>query len=129
MTELEYDFIYTKYWLEDPGWSLKDIGKYYNCRGNRIAVFMEKNNIPRRSYSEAGYNAFKCSFKLENLHEGQNTRTYPTYIHDHPKSELIENYLNKLKNPILSNKERKEIAIKLGCSFSLITKIYYGYKK
>ena len=69
MGELEYDFIYTKYWLEDPGWSTIDLAKYYNTYSTKIVRFMHKHNIPLRGPKEMSINTFKCPSKLETLRE------------------------------------------------------------
>lgn len=58
------------YWLCNPKWSTLDIAKVVGCSYPTVLEFMKKNRIPIRNPSEAGYNAFSCPKKRENILEG-----------------------------------------------------------
>lgn len=66
MSELDYDFIFTKYWLEEPGWSLRDLAKHYNTYQAKIIRFFRKNDIPTRTMSEGCKESWKCLSHYEN---------------------------------------------------------------
>ena len=66
MIELDYSFIYTKYWLEDPAWSLRDLANYYNTYQAKISRFMKKHDIPVRTMSEGCKESWKCPIHREN---------------------------------------------------------------
>lgn len=53
------------YWEVDPHWSAIDIAGVVGCKDSEVYYFMQRNNIPRRSTTEANLNRFNCPHKYE----------------------------------------------------------------
>lgn len=69
MNKIEYNFIYIKYWVAEPAWSVFDLANHYNCTPNVIYYWMRKWGIPFRNKEEAAKNKYLCPWKREDHKE------------------------------------------------------------
>ena len=61
------------YWECDPAYSIIDIVKVTGAPFSTVQRFMNKNDIPKRTRSEANLNRFKCTHKREDFVRQRNS--------------------------------------------------------
>ena len=91
------------YWECDPAYSIIDIVKVTGAPFSTIQRFMNKNDIPKRTRSEANLNRFKCAHKREDFVRQRNSPEFKKSQSKNAVSHWLDESLrrkmvNSLKN-------------------------------